>query len=152
MKSLQEIYAPHNQCFGCGHSNEKGLRIKSIPEGESLVLNFRPEMHHKAFDNILSGGICGTLLDCHSNWCAAYFIMKLRGEDTPPCCVTAKYSVELLAPTPMDCVLRIVATPTQVTERKALVSAKIFAGDTCTATCDGVFVAVKPGHPGYHRW
>ena len=151
MKSLQEEFAPHNQCFGCGPANSLGLRIKSFVDGDSLVATFWAEPHHQAFSNILSGGIVGTLLDCHSNWCAAYFIMKKRNEDAPPCTVTAKYNVQLLAPTPMDCPLHIIATPILVTERKAEISAKLIAKDTTTATCEGLFVAVKPGHPGYHR-
>ncbi|NBX81827.1 PaaI family thioesterase, partial [bacterium] len=28
--SLQETYAPHNACFGCGPANSKGLRIRSF--------------------------------------------------------------------------------------------------------------------------
>ncbi len=152
MKSLQDIFAPHNKCFGCGPSNTQGLRIKSEVEGETLVAHFTPEVHHQAFDNVLSGGICGTLLDCHSNWCAAYFIMKNRGEDSPPCTVTARYAVDLLAPTPMNTTLTIVARPKLVTAKKAEVSAEIFANGVCTAKCEGVFVAVSPGHPGYHRW
>ena len=36
-KSLQERYAPHSICFGCGPANEKGLRIRSLPEGEVVV-------------------------------------------------------------------------------------------------------------------
>lgn len=152
MNSLQEQFAPHNQCFGCGPSNKLGLRIRSFVDGNSLVATFKPEAHHQAFDNILSGGIVGTLLDCHSNWCAAYFIMKERQEQTPPCTVTAKYSVSLLAPTPMNMDLQLIATPTLVTPRKAEISAKLMAEGQCTATCEGLFVAVSPGHPGYHRW
>lgn len=150
--SLQEQFAPHNECFGCGPSNDRGLRIRSFVSGDSLVATFTPQNHHKAFDNILSGGIIGTLLDCHANWCAAYFIMKNRGEEGLPCTVTAKYSIQLLAPTPMNIPLRLIATPTLITEKKAEISAKLMAHDTCTATCEGLFVAVKPGHPGYHRW
>ncbi|HZN38765.1 MAG TPA: PaaI family thioesterase, partial [Planctomycetota bacterium] len=26
------------------------------------------------------------------------------------------------------------------------------AGGRVTATCDGLFVAVKEGHPAFHRW
>lgn len=152
MKSLQEQFAAHNQCFGCGPSNKLGLRIRSFVENNSLVATFMPENHHQAFDNVLSGGIIGTLLDCHSNWCAAYFIMKERHEDSPPCTVTAKYSVQLLAPTPMKHALQLIATPTLVTTKKAEISAKLIAEGQCTATCEGLFVAVSPGHPGYHRW
>ncbi|NBX75534.1 MAG: PaaI family thioesterase, partial [Proteobacteria bacterium] len=30
--SLQETYAPHNACFGCGPANSKGLRIRSFAQ------------------------------------------------------------------------------------------------------------------------
>jgi hypothetical protein len=150
--SLQDEFAPHNRCFGCGPSNDQGLQIKSFVEGNVLRALFRPKNHHQAFDNILSGGIVGTLLDCHSNWCAAYHIMKERMEQTPPCSVTAKYSVQLSAPTPMDCDLEIIATPTLITPKKAEISAHIVAKGQITATCEGLFVAVSEGHPGYHRW
>lgn len=150
--SLQEKFAPNNECFGCGPKNALGLKIKSYLEGDELIATFLPEKHHQAFDNMLSGGIVGTLLDCHSNWCAAYAIMKKRQEDVPPCTVTAKYAVELLAPTPMNTPLKLIAKATLVTEKKAEVSAKLIADGLCTATCQGLFVAVSPGHPAYHRW
>src|SRR5579871_4450367 len=102
MKSLQDAFAPNNQCFGCGPANSQGLQIKSMVEGDEVVARFIPKVHHQAFDNVLSGGICGVLLDCHSNWCAAYFIMMKTGQNSPPCTVTARYAVSLLAPTPMD--------------------------------------------------
>lgn len=152
MKSLQEQFAPHNQCFGCGPSNSLGLRIKSFPQGEELIMSFWPEHHHQAFENILSGGICGTLLDCHSNWCAAYSIMKHTNQESPPCTVTAKYSVHLKAPTPMNKELKLIARPTLVSERKAEIYAEISVDGQITATCEGLFIAVSPGHPSYHRW
>ena len=70
-QSLQDRYAPHNTCFGCGPENEKGLRIKSFMQGDKLVAEWRPEDHHEAFPGMLNGGIIGALLDCHSNWMAA---------------------------------------------------------------------------------
>lgn len=152
-KSLQDTYAPDLKCFGCGPRNDQGLQIKSMVEGDIIVATFVPKPHHQAFENVLSGGICGTLLDCHSNWAAAYFIMKHRNESHhPPCTVTARYAVELLHPTPMDKTLKIVATQKTVSEKKAEILASIFADDLCTATCEGLFVAVSPGHPAYHRW
>ena len=33
------------------------------------------------FGGVLNGGICGALLDCHSNWCAVTTLMKERGLD-----------------------------------------------------------------------
>ena len=35
-QSLQDRYSPHNQCFGCGPRNEKGLRIKSRVMGDEV--------------------------------------------------------------------------------------------------------------------
>ena len=69
--SLQETYAPTSICFGCGPANEKGLRIRSIAVSDNeAVCDWTPEPHHHAFHGMLNGGICGALLDCHSNWTA----------------------------------------------------------------------------------
>ena len=84
-QSLQDTYAPNNACFGCGPANEKGLRLKSFVEGDECVCTWTPEKHHEAFEGMLNGGICGSLLDCHSNWTAAWTLMNNNGDDTPPC-------------------------------------------------------------------
>lgn len=152
MTALQDLYSPNGLCFGCGPKNSQGLMLKSEAMGDKVVAHFYPKDHYKAFDNVLSGGICGAVLDCHSNWCAAYFIMTKREEDFPPCTVTAKYSVDLLYPTPMGIELKIVAIPQSISINKAEIKAHIIAGEKITATCTGLFVAVKPGHPAYHRW
>jgi len=152
MESLQQHYAPHNKCFGCGPANEKGLRIKSFVEGDKVVAHFKPEAHHLAFEGMLNGGICGALLDCHSNWTAAYFLMKRLGLDAPPCTVTAEYSIKLLKPTPMNVELSLEAEIKEITDRKAWVNATLSANNEITATCTGLFVAVKEGHPAFHRW
>src|SRR5687768_11566696 len=100
-KSLQDTYAPNNRCFGCGPANDKGLRIKSFVEDDgTFTCTWMPEKHHEAFDNMLNGGICGALLDCHSNWAATHHLMKKRGDNTPPCTVTADFHVKLKRPTP----------------------------------------------------
>src|SRR5207253_3488904 len=82
-KSLQESYAPSMTCFGCGPANEKGLHIRSFPQGDEVVATFQPETYQEAFPGMLSGGIVGTLLDCHCNWTAAYHLMKQAGLDHP---------------------------------------------------------------------
>ena len=151
-KSLQEIYAPNGICFGCGVKNEKGLQIKSFASGEETVCEWHAELHHQAFPGMLSGGIVGTLLDCHSNWTAAHFLMKQNGKDAPDCTVTANYSVKLLRPTPSEASIKLVARVTESSEDRATVEAELIAGDKVCATCKGLFVIVKEGHPAYHRW
>ena len=150
-ESLQDRYAPNSQCFGCGPKNDKGLRIKSRVEGDEVVADFTPEPHHAATTNILNGGIIGALLDCHSNWAATHHLMVARGASTPPCTVTSDFHVKLRKPTPMA-PLRLRARVVEATDDRAVVEAELLAGDDVTARCRGTFVAVKEGHPAYHRW
>jgi len=150
--SLQERYAPQNACFGCGPANQKGLHVRSIPQGELVVADWKSELHHEAFPGVLNGGIIGALLDCHSNWTAAWHLMRQSGEDHPPCTVTADYSIKLLRPTPTSGPIHLEAKIVESKEDRATVEATLQAGGKTCATCRGTFVAVKPGHPAYHRW
>ena len=152
MKSLQDTYAPENACFGCGAANPKGLRIKSFEEGDTLVCDWTPEAHHEAFPGVLNGGICGALLDCHSNWTAAHHLMRKNSLEFLPCTVTADFHVVLKRPTPTGGPVHLTAHVAESSEDRATVEAKIEAGGKVTATCRGTFVAVKEGHPAFHRW
>ena len=151
-KSLQEEYSPRSACFGCGPVNERGLRLRSFAHGAEVVAEWQPETYHEAYPGMLNGGIIGTLLDCHANWTAAWHLMQRNGLARAPCTVTADYAIKLLRPTPTDEPVRLVARVVAATEDRAVVEAELLArGKTC-ATCRGTFVAVKPGHPAYHRW
>ena len=151
-QSLQDTYAPNNRCFGCGPANDKGLRIKSFVEGDQCVCQWQPEPHHLAFDGILNGGICGALLDCHSNWTAAHHLMRKAGAQAPPSTVTSDFHVRLKRVTPMDAPLHLTARVVESTDDTAVVEAELSAKGKVTATCRGTFVAVKEGHPAYHGW
>lgn len=149
---LQDLYAPNNQCFGCGPANEKGLRIKSRVVGDEVVADFTPEPHHQAFGGVLNGGIIGALLDCHSNWTAAYHLMQEKGLLSPPCTVTSEFHVKLRRPTSLHSPVHLKAKVVESEGDKAIVEAKMFSEGKETASCRGVFVAVREGHPAYHRW
>ena len=150
--SLQQQYSPNSICFGCGPANEKGLRINSHPEGNEVVAEWHAEPHHQAFPGMLNGGIIGALLDCHSNWTAAYFLMKRDGKDSPDCTVTADFHVKLLRPTPSNETIHLKAHVVDSKEDRATVEAELIVNEKVCATCRGTFVAVKGGHPAYHRW
>ena len=151
-RSLQDQYAPSNRCFGCGPANEKGLRIKSRQADGEVVAEWTPEPHHEAYPGMLNGGIIGTLLDCHSNWTAAAFLMSRDGLPAPPCTVTAEFHVKLKRPTPSAGPVTLRARVVESAADRATVEATLEGGGKVTATCRGVFVAVKEGHPAYHRW
>lgn len=150
--SLQEKYAAKSICFGCGPANKDGLHISSYPENDTLVCEWTPEPKWQAFPGMLYGGLLGSLLDCHCNWTASYHLMQKNGLDAPPCTVTAQYTVKFLRPTPSDRPVRLIAKVVESKERSASVEGELYSGDDLCATCSAVFVAVKEGHPAYHRW
>ncbi len=150
--SLQDRFAPHNRCFGCGPANELGLRIKSHVAGDEVVATWQGEPHHEAFPGMLNGGICGTLLDCHSNWTAAWHLMRQAGAETPPCTVTAEFHVKLRRPTPSKRPVDLRARVVESKQDRVSVEAELSSDGVVTATCRGLFVAVKEGHPAFHRW
>ena len=156
-EALQDIYAPRSVCYGCGPANEKWLHIKSrvvtAKDGttDEVVCDWTPEAHHIAYEGSLNGGIIGTLLDCHCNWTATWHLMKAGGLSTPPCTVTAEYAIKLLKPTPAKTV-HLRARVVESTDRKAIVEGLLEVDGVACASCRGVFVAVKEGHPAFHRW
>ncbi len=150
--SLQERYAPKNACWGCGPSNAEGLRIRSFVAGDEVVADWKPEPKYEAFPGVLNGGIIGTLLDCHCNWTAAHHLMKQAGDDHPPCTVTADYAIKLLRPTPTHDAIHLSARVVESTADRATIEGTLTAGGKACATCRGTFVAVKEGHPAFHRW
>jgi acyl-coenzyme A thioesterase PaaI-like protein len=150
--SLQESYAASSICFGCGPANPKGLHIRSFVQGDEVISDWTAEAHHEAFPGMLNGGIIGALLDCHSNWAAAYHLMQASGAAAPPCTVTADYAIKLMRPTPSQAPVHLVARVVEAAADRATVEATLSSGGKACATCRGTFVAVKPGHPAYHRW
>ena len=152
--SLQERYAPHFACFGCGPANPNGLHLRSFTavDGVGVVADWTPEKHHQAFGGVLNGGIIGALLDCHSYWAAAMDLMSRTGASKPPVLVTAEYTIKMLRPTPTDGPVHLEACVAETTGDRATVQGSLVANGKTCATSVAVFVAVKPGHPAYHAW
>ena len=72
--------------------------------------------------------------------------------DHAPCCVTAEFHVKMRAPTPSSGPVTVRAWPVSSEGSWVTIEATLGAGDDVSSTCSGKFVAVKPGHPAYHRW
>ncbi len=151
-KSLQDQFDPNGICFGCGPANKKGLRIKSMVEGDHVVLRYTPAEHHQAFKGAINGGIIGALFDCHCNWTGAFALYKEHPDEEFPSTVTASFEVRLKRPTPYGVELLVKAKPVEIKGNKVTVEAEMYAEGKLTATCTGVFVAVKEGHIAYRRW
>ena len=152
MQALQDQFAAKSICFGCGPANDQGLQIKSYVEGDLVIAHWQPSPHHHAFPGVLNGGIIGAILDCHSNWAAAW---ALRDSDQPeslPCTVTADFHVKLRKPTPMDQTLTLTARCVTIEGNKATIHTDLTINDTLYDSCDATFVAVGSDHPAHHRW
>jgi acyl-coenzyme A thioesterase PaaI-like protein len=149
---VQRQFAPNSICFGCGPANEKGLQIDSYRCEKGLELRFTPNDEHQAFPGMINGGIIGSLMDCHGNWAAAVALMDGHNLEEIPCTVTANYSISLKRPTPAGVELYILAEIEELFEDRAKVKMTLSANDKICATGEGLFVAVKEGHPAFHRW
>ena len=149
---VQDEFGPNSICFGCGPSNKEGLRLKSYRSNGGLIAEFESEEKHQAFHGVINGGIIGSLIDCHGNWTAAIAIMDKNGWEKPQCTVTAQYEVKLKRPTPFGKKLKLNSRVLALQEDRAEVIIELKAGGKTCATGRGLFVAVKEGHPAYHRW
>ncbi len=152
MKSLQQQFAANSICYGCGPANTQGLQIQSYVVGDEIIAHFTPKSFHHAFPNVLNGGIIGTLLDCHCNWAAAWFLMQDKKLNEPPCTVTAEYSIKLKRPTPMRTELLLKARLIKIEGNTAEIAGELIANDKVCDSCVGKFVAVDETHPAFHRW
>jgi acyl-coenzyme A thioesterase PaaI-like protein len=152
MESLQDKYSPNAVCFGCGPANPAGLHIKSRLEGNRLVADWLPKPQHMAFAGFTNGGIISTLLDCHGNMTAAYSLMKERGLQTPPGTVTAELTIKFLRPSPLKKELHLSAWCTGIEGNRVRVEGSLEVDDVKTASMSGLYVAVKEGHPAFHKW
>ena len=92
--SIQETYYPDLMCFGCGHANHKGLKLRSYEQDGMVVARFTPWPEHNNGGGFLNGGIIATLLDCHGA-AAVLLESERRGLGTGGLSfVTAKIDVE----------------------------------------------------------
>ncbi|MEZ5116526.1 MAG: PaaI family thioesterase [Candidatus Nanopelagicales bacterium] len=144
--SIQERLYPFLTCFGCGHANPKGLRLRSFPDADTgadadgelgaVIASFEPWPEHDNGGGFLNGGIIATVLDCHT--AAA---MMLHGERTglvPPgsglAYVTAGLDLRYLRPTPLAGPLTLRAWVTDADEDRMLVTAELHADGKVRAT------------------
>ena len=148
-KAFQDYYPEDfSQCYGCGKHNEHGHQIKSYWDGDETVCRFMPADELISFPGFVYGGLIASLVDCHSIGTAAAALYRSENRDMgtePPIrCVTASLKVDFVAPTPIGVELEIRGTVTEVTQKKAIVECKVFAGKTLCAT--GRVIGVKiPG-------
>ena len=150
--SLQQQFGAKGICFGCGPCNERGLKINSYVHGDQVVAAWQPQEGCEGFEDMMNGGIISSLLDCHCNWAAAWYLMKDKGRSVPLSTVTAEFSISFLEPTPVTQPLHLFAECDELKTYKARIRAWCESNGRITAKFIGTFVAVKPNHPAFNQW
>jgi acyl-coenzyme A thioesterase PaaI-like protein len=145
--SIQESYYPELRCFGCGHANEKGLRLRSHEKDGVVVATFTPWPEHDNGGGFLNGGIISTLLDCHG--AAAVMLEAHRRGWTPPAgallpFVTAELDVRFLRPAPLNEPLDLAAELTSVADSEITVLARVIWQDKTRATGTATWKRWRP--------
>lgn len=145
--SIQERLYPELTCFGCGHKNPAGLRLRSFPDGDGVTATFTPWPEHDNGLGFLNGGIISTLLDCHS---AAAVVLEAerRGwrplPDAPLPYVTAGLDVRFLRPTPLHEPVGLVATITTAGEDEMTAAVEIVWDGKPRATATALWKRWRP--------
>lgn len=147
--ALQDIVFPEGSCFGCGPSNEKGLKIKSYWDNDKkhVLAQFTPSEEHCGWPSLVYGGLISCLIDCHSNWTAmaSHYVYECRDPGSSPRidCVTGTLNIKYIKPTPMGVELRLKAWVEGDVGRKTNVKCEVYAGDLLTCVSDSIFVKVN---------
>ncbi len=148
MTAIQDRLA-HNHCYGCGADNPDGMQIKSYWDGDETVCTYTPRPEQSAGPlQYLYGGTIASLIDCHSvgTAMANYYRREGReiGEGEAIWCVTARLTVNYLAPTPIDRDVTLRAAIEECHEKKTIVTCRFYSGDTQTAAGEVIAVRVPP--------
>lgn len=85
-------------CFACGKANPIGLKLEFLEKDNTYITVFTARQEHQGYDNIMHGGLVGTLLD---EVMARYICDK--GINA----VTARLEVRYRKPTPIGVELTI---------------------------------------------
>ena len=149
--SIQETLYPTLNCFGCGHANERGLKLRSYAVDGTVHATFTPWPEHDNGGGYLNGGIIATVLDCHG---AAAVLLEAHRRGWPPApgtglaFVTAGLDVRYRRPTPLHEPVALTAELLAVAEPEMTVVAHVLAGDRVCATGTAVWKRWRPRPTG----
>lgn len=145
--SIQETYYPGLTCFGCGHANAAGLKLRSYETDGGVAARFTPWPEHDNGGGHLNGGIIATLLDCHGG-AAVLLEAHRRGWEPAPGAllsfVTAGLDVRYRRPTPLREPVGLTAELRAVAEGEMTVVTHVVAHDRVCATGTAVWKRWRP--------
>ncbi|MFI5953311.1 PaaI family thioesterase [Cryptosporangium sp. NPDC051539] len=145
--SIQERLYPDLPCFGCGHANPKGLKLRSYPANGYVTASFTPWPEHDNGLGYLNGGIISTVLDCHSA-AAVTYEAEQRGWPALPGAalpyVTAGLDVRYLRPSPLHDPVELRASVTSAAEAEMTAEVELVWDGKIRATATAVWKRWRP--------
>ncbi len=120
---------PEDRCFGCGHSNPRGLQLTFRPREDGVETVYQADEALAGAPGVLHGGIQATLLD-EVLGMAIHVARDHRDEHY----VTAEFQLRYRRPVPTRQRLRVLGRCVRVEGRDAFVEGEILseAGERLT--------------------
>lgn len=150
--AIQDTYGERfRNCWGCGTENPSGLHLKSYPseDGKTCYTEIIPDkVYTGGVPHNLFGGMIAMIFDCHGTASAAFFKLKEQGLDLNEDkiigrFITARLEIDYKKPTPMGEVVKVIARPVEIGQRKVIVEMQMYAKDELRAQAKIVAVGVK---------
>lgn len=85
---------PGYSCPGCSPTNEKGLKLEFIEDGDDIVSYWTPDPAYQSWKNTLHGGIHCLMLDEIAGWVVFHKLSTIA--------VTSKMETKYLKPLTID--------------------------------------------------
>ncbi|MDD5095282.1 MAG: PaaI family thioesterase [Dehalococcoidia bacterium] len=124
-KTLRRLVTENegNRCFACGHENPHGLHMTFYTDEQVLYSWVQPPEHMCGWENIVHGGIQGTILDEIMGWGAAFFTKRIA--------LTKQNTVSFKKPVLQDQgeLLAECRILNRLSEREVVMEARIYQGD-----------------------
>jgi uncharacterized protein (TIGR00369 family) len=86
-------------CYVCGDANPRGLAVRFLREGESVVTRFVPHEDHMGYHGRVHGGVLSALLDETMGWAPCVRMKRF--------CVAVELQVRFLRPAPIGAPLLV---------------------------------------------
>jgi acyl-coenzyme A thioesterase PaaI-like protein len=121
-------------CFGCGHDNPIGLKLRFYEDGDRVWAPWTPCREHQGYEGIVHGGLTTTVLDEVMGW--AIYVRKLWA-------VTGTINVRFRKPVHVGVPSRGLAWVAKVSGRKVDVRAQLIQVDDGTVLADATAIFIR---------
>ena len=145
--SIQESLYPELTCFGCGHANPHGFKLRSYRKGDVTVAEFSPRPEHDNGFGFVNGGIIATVLDCHGAAAVMWEVAAHEWKDATGSLVpfvTASFDVTFHRPTPLGSVALLTASPERIDRAHIIVRSEMELDHKVRATMTATWVRFRP--------